>query len=67
VLEGSQDASSATVAAVRLRCPRCGLAITPRVAWLIVVHCPRCIAHAHLAVTLDTEHAERLQLSPPPA
>jgi hypothetical protein len=27
-----------------LSCPRCGLTILPRVDWLTVEHCPRCIA-----------------------
>lgn len=33
-------------------CPRCGLSIRQKFHWLAVEHCPRCLAHAHLAVTL---------------
>ena len=40
------------VTALRLSCPRCRLAITPRTTWLIPAHCPRCIARAHVAVAL---------------
>ena len=35
-----------------LNCPRCGLTITPRVAWLSVRHCPRCLARTHTLVEL---------------
>jgi hypothetical protein len=35
-----------------LNCPRCGLTITPRAAWLVVRHCPRCLARSHTAVEL---------------
>jgi len=35
-----------------LTCPRCGLSISPKVHWLAIEHCPRCLAHAHVAVTL---------------
>jgi uncharacterized C2H2 Zn-finger protein len=35
-----------------LRCPRCGLGIRPRVSWLAIEHCPRCVAQAHIAVRL---------------
>jgi hypothetical protein len=38
--------------AVRLNCPRCGLTITPRVSWLTIEHCPRCIARSNVSVTL---------------
>jgi hypothetical protein len=35
-----------------LNCPRCGLTITPRAAWLSVRHCPRCLARSRTAVEL---------------
>jgi len=35
-----------------LSCPRCGLRIRPRIHWLAIEHCPRCLAHAHVAVRL---------------
>lgn len=35
-----------------LRCPRCGLGITPRAQWLTVEHCPRCLARHGTAVAM---------------
>lgn len=35
-----------------LSCPRCGLRIRPRIHWLAIESCPRCLAHAHVAVSL---------------
>jgi len=35
-----------------LHCPRCGLGIRPRVSWLAIEHCPRCVARARIAVRL---------------
>jgi hypothetical protein len=35
-----------------LSCPRCGMRITPPVNWLAIEHCPRCLAHARVAVAL---------------
>ena len=35
-----------------LRCPRWGLGIQPRVSWLAIEHCPRCVAQARIAVRL---------------
>jgi hypothetical protein len=35
-----------------LNCPRCGLSIRPKVCWMTVEHCPRCIARARIAVKL---------------
>lgn len=35
-----------------LRCPRCGLGIRPRVSWLAIEHCPRCLARARTPVKL---------------
>jgi hypothetical protein len=37
-----------------LSCPRCGLSISPRVHWLAIEHCPRCLAHARVAVRLSS-------------
>jgi hypothetical protein len=37
---------------LRLNCPRCRLTITPRAQWLVIEHCPRCVARAHTLVTL---------------
>ena len=35
-----------------LNCPRCGLTIRPRVGWLAIEHCPRCLARRRVAVPL---------------
>lgn len=35
-----------------LTCPRCGLTILPRADWLVVEHCPRCLARRHSAVRM---------------
>ena len=35
-----------------LNCPRCGLSIIPRAAWLQVEHCPRCLARSRTLVEL---------------
>jgi hypothetical protein len=45
-----------------LNCPRCGLSIRPKVSWLTVEHCPRCIARARIPVKLlsSTLRAEEL-------
>ncbi|MDA0162626.1 hypothetical protein OM076_20295 [Solirubrobacter ginsenosidimutans] len=40
--------------AVDFVCPRCGLSIRPRVRWLTVEHCPRCIALARIPVRMST-------------
>jgi hypothetical protein len=40
--------------AVDLVCPRCGLSIRPRLRWLTVEHCPRCIAYARIPVRMST-------------
>lgn len=37
---------------VMLRCPRCGLSIRPRWDWLVIEHCPRCLARARTPVQL---------------
>ena len=33
-------------------CPRCGLSIELRSAWLAVQHCPRCVARARTTVEM---------------
>lgn len=38
--------------AVYLNCPQCGLTIAPKVDWLVVEHCPRCLARRRTAVRL---------------
>ena len=38
--------------ALLMSCPRCGLTIRPKVHWLAIEHCPRCLAHARVAVRL---------------
>jgi hypothetical protein len=38
--------------ALYLNCPRCGLTITPKVRWLAVEHCPRCIARRGAAIKM---------------
>jgi hypothetical protein len=35
-----------------LNCPRCGLGIQPRRAWLATGYCPRCLARARIEVGL---------------
>jgi hypothetical protein len=35
-----------------LNCPRCHLSLRPRVGWLTVEHCPRCLARERVAVPL---------------
>lgn len=35
-----------------LNCPRCGLSIAVRSPWLVMTHCPRCVARARTAVEL---------------
>jgi hypothetical protein len=48
---------------VHLVCPRCWLSILPRVDWLAVEHCPRCMARLRIAVRMATvpeaEHSDR--------
>jgi len=39
-------------AGLYLNCPRCGLSIGMRSPWLVMTHCPRCIARAHTAVEM---------------
>ena len=40
-----------------LNCPLCGLTILPRVDWLTVEHCPRCIARRRTRVTMLSAYA----------
>jgi hypothetical protein len=39
--------------APQLACPRCGLSIRPRVGWLTVDYCPRCIASHRIPVRMS--------------
>jgi len=48
----SRDPAPRSVGSFHLNCPRCGLTITPRAAWLTVEHCPRCMARSRVAVGL---------------
>jgi hypothetical protein len=36
-----------------MRCPECGLAITPRAAALVPAHCPRCRVLRRAVVMLE--------------
>jgi hypothetical protein len=54
-----------------LVCPRCRLTITPRVVWLAVTHCPRCLARSRTIVEMfssqlpaDVLYAEGSQPAP---
>lgn len=40
--------------AVYFHCPRCGLSIEPRSAWLSIEYCPRCLARARIPVRMCT-------------
>jgi hypothetical protein len=35
-----------------LSCPRCGLTILPKLDWLALEHCPRCIARRRTRVAM---------------
>ena len=54
---------------IRLACPRCGLTMTPRVSWLAMEHCPRCLGRNRVAVELrpaglaDNPHERRAAVS----
>jgi hypothetical protein len=50
--------------AVCLNCPRCGLTITPRVSWMTMEHCPRCIARSGVPVTLFSSRLPPAELYP---
>lgn len=47
-----------------LNCPRCGLSIRPKVSWLTVEHCPRCIARARIPVKLFSSTLPAAELYP---
>ena len=47
-----------------LNCPRCGLSIRPKVSWLAVEHCPRCIARARIPVKLFSSTLPAAELYP---
>jgi hypothetical protein len=48
----SSDDQAASGSASFLKCPRCGLSVTPRASWLTIEHCPRCIARDRTPVKL---------------
>jgi phage FluMu protein Com len=45
-----------------VRCPACGLVLTPRVTALVPHHCPRCLVRRKLTVELEPH--ERLKTTP---
>jgi hypothetical protein len=47
-----------------LNCPRCGLSIRPKVSWLTVEYCPRCMAHARIPVKLFSSALPAAELYP---
>lgn len=49
----SVTAASGAAGPLLLNCPRCGLSIRPRVRWLAIAHCPRCLATARIPVRLN--------------
>jgi hypothetical protein len=50
--DSSQGLSECDDPGLKLSCPRCGLTIAPRAQWLVVHHCPRCIARSRALVIL---------------
>jgi hypothetical protein len=47
-----------------LNCPRCGLNIQPKVSWMTVEYCPRCMARARIPVKLFSSTLPAAQLYP---
>lgn len=47
-----------------VRCPACGLVLTPRVSALVPHHCPRCLVRRKLTVELEPH--QRLSTTPQP-
>lgn len=47
-----------------VRCPACGLVLTPRVSALVPHHCPRCLVRRELTVELEPH--ERLKTTARP-
>jgi len=47
-----------------LKCPRCGLAVRPKISWLMVEYCPRCLAQARIAVRLFSSTLSAAELHP---
>ena len=47
-----------------LNCPRCGLSIRPKVSWLTVEYCPRCMARARTSVKLFSSTLPAAELYP---
>jgi hypothetical protein len=40
-------------------CPRCGLSLRPRMRWMTVQYCPRCIAFARIPVRMTARDPTR--------
>ena len=49
---GAHDPEASAREVSFLNCPRCGLSLRPRVGWLTIEHCPRCMARARIPITL---------------
>jgi hypothetical protein len=47
-----------------LNCPQCGLSIRPKVSWLTVEYCPRCMARARIPVKLLSSTLPAAELYP---
>jgi hypothetical protein len=47
-----EDQVASPRAAPFSNCPRCGLSIRPKARWMVVEHCPRCLARARVAVKM---------------
>jgi len=47
-----------------MNCPRCGVSIRPKVSWLTVEYCPRCMAHARIPVKLFSSTLPSAELYP---
>ena len=47
-----------------LNCPRCGLSIRPKVSWLTVEYCPRCMVRARTPVKLFSSTLPAAELYP---
>lgn len=52
MIRGCEQMTSDPAGSGHLRCPRCGLTITPRALWLRVEHCPRRLAKQRVTVAL---------------
>jgi Zn-finger nucleic acid-binding protein len=50
-----------------LSCPRCGLSVYQRHLEIALQYCPRCVAHARIAVLMETSTAPSADRTNPPA